>query len=222
MARDVQQYLDELRNRLAGHLTATEIDDVVEFYGEYLQDAGLVTKTEIESRLGTPKQLTHKVLADYSINSDSSDDSADQSVNDKIYKQGGKSNVALIWLVILGIASTPITIPLAFAVLAVLFAGVITVGALLFAAVSMVGVVIIMALMAVYIGIMLIATNASVALFYLGAGVTGLGALFIGIPIAISVLRWAVAMMAIALSWLYRKITKKQPKVKGDHHEETN
>lgn len=225
MARDVQQYLDELKNRLVGHLTAEEIDDVVEFYAEYLQDAGLVTKSEVESRLGTPKQLTHKVLADYSINADESNSefsSNDQAVKEKIQKQDGRSNVMLIWLVILGIASTPLTIPLALAVLAVLFAGVLTVGALLFAAVVMVGTVFVLSVIAIYIGIMMVLTNANVALFYLGAGVTGLGALFIGIPIAISVLRWAVAMMAIAISWLYRKITKKQPKVKGDNHEETN
>lgn len=225
MARDVQQYLAELRNRLAGHLTAEEIDDVVEFYAEYLQDAGLVTKSEVEARLGTPKQLTHKVLADYSINTDESHSeagSSDQAVKEKIQKQDGRSNVMLIWLVILGIASTPLTIPLALAVLAVLFAGVLTVGALLFAAVVMVGTAFVLSIVAIYIGIMMVLTNANVALFYLGVGVTGLGALFIGIPIAISVLKWAVAMIAIAISWLYRKITKKQPKVKGDNHEETN
>lgn len=225
MSRDVQLYLDELRNHLAGHLTAAEIDDVVEFYAEYLQDAGLVTKAEVEARLGNPKQLTHKVLADYSINPEESNfasGSNDQAVKEKIQKQGGRSNVALIWIIILAIASTPLTLPLAFAFLAVLLAGVLTLGALLVAAVMMVGAAIVLSLVAIYIGIMMLMTDANVALFYLGAGVTGLGALFIGIPIVISVLRWAVAMIAIAISWLYRKITKKQPKVKGDNHEETN
>lgn len=85
----------------------------------------------------------------------------------------------LIWLVILGIASTPLTIPLALAVLAVLFAGMLTVGALLFAAVVMVGTVFVLSVIAIYIGIMMVLTNANVALFYLGVGgVTGLGAVY--------------------------------------------
>lgn len=222
MASDVQRYLDELQTHLTGHLTATEISDVVNFYGEYLQDADLTDRAQIESRLGTAKQLAHKVLADYSLTTDDTQEKTSPTANQKIQKRGGLSNVALIWIIVLAIASSPLTIPLAIAVLAVLLAGGLTLIGIALTAVLMVGLILVMAAVAIYTGIMLLFTKMNVALFYLGAGVAGIGALFVGIPLAISVLRWVIAMLAIALSWLYRKITKKQPKVKEAHHEENN
>ena len=56
---ELEEYLDAL--------TADEKSDVIEFYNEYIDDAGLETTDEIEKRLGTPRQLSRKVLADYSI-----------------------------------------------------------------------------------------------------------------------------------------------------------
>ena len=63
---DKENYLTELEEYLDA-LTADEKADVIEFYNEYIDDAGLETTDEIEKSLGTPRQLSRKVLADYSI-----------------------------------------------------------------------------------------------------------------------------------------------------------
>ena len=39
----------------------------LEFYDEYIADAGLRPEQRLKKRLGTPRQLSHKILADYSI-----------------------------------------------------------------------------------------------------------------------------------------------------------
>lgn len=221
MANDVTEYLAELKG-LLGSLTTQEQDDVMEFYSEYLQDAGVVTRSEVESRLGTPKQLARKVLADYSIK-DSQKQARENKSTIKDQKATNKSNVTMIWMVILAIASSPVTIPLALGVLLVLAGAILAVLGVLFAAIVGVLGVGAIALFAIYVGIMMIPGHLAVALFYLGAGVAAIGALLIGVPLALSILSWLIKMTALAISWLYRKITKTQPTVKKeDHHEKVD
>ncbi len=219
MANDVTEYLAELKG-LLGSLTSQEQDDVMEFYSEYLQDAGVVTRSEVESRLGTPKQLARKVLADYSIK-DSQKQTKESKRTIKDQNATNKSNVTMIWLVILAIASSPVTIPLALGVLLVLAGAILAVLGVLFAAIMGVLGVGAIALFAIYVGIMMIPGHLAVALFYLGAGVTAIGVLLIGVPLALSILSWLIKMTALAISWLYHKITKTQPTVKKEAHHET-
>lgn len=61
-----QKYINDLSIYLR-QLTDEERNDALKFYDEYIADAGLETRTAIEERLGTPRQLSHKILADYSI-----------------------------------------------------------------------------------------------------------------------------------------------------------
>ena len=53
--------------KLLGQLTTAEQQDVVEYYREYLLDAGIETYQQAVDELGTPRSLARKVLADYSI-----------------------------------------------------------------------------------------------------------------------------------------------------------
>lgn len=218
MTNDVTEYLAELKG-LLGSLTTQEQDDVMEFYSEYLQDAGVVTRSEVESRLGTPKQLARKVLADYSIK-DSQKQARENKSTIKDQKATNKSNVTMIWMVILAIASSPVTIPLALGVLLVLAGAIFAVLGVLFAAIVGVLGVGAIALFAIYVGIMMIPGHLAVALFYLGSGVAAIGALLIGVPLALSILSWLIKMTALAISWLYHKITKTQPTVKKEAHHE--
>lgn len=57
----------------------------MEFYDEYIADAGFTTRKEIEEQLGTPRQLSHKVLADYSIR-----------VNNESTRQGNQHLLILV------------------------------------------------------------------------------------------------------------------------------
>ncbi|KAF0339544.1 DUF1700 domain-containing protein [Pediococcus acidilactici] len=62
----MHEYIDELKSHLT-ELTAEEQLDVINFYTEYLADAGIETYAAAVDKLGTPVQLARKVLADYSI-----------------------------------------------------------------------------------------------------------------------------------------------------------
>jgi Predicted membrane protein len=127
------EYIQALQKLLL-QLTAAEQQDVVEYYREYLQEADITTYEAAVAELGTPQTVARKVLADYSIKM------TEQPAGRQSTPAGTKANVKMIWLVILALLSTPVTIPLILVVGAlvvaagsVAFAGVVTVLALLVA-----------------------------------------------------------------------------------------
>ena len=90
---ELEEYLDAL--------TADEKADVIEFYNEYIDDAGLETTDEIEKRLGTPRQLSRKVLADYSIKATDI-----ESHRSKKSKASVRSNGKMIWMILLALLAS--------------------------------------------------------------------------------------------------------------------
>ena len=109
-----QKYINDLSIYLR-QLTDEERNDALEFYDEYIADAGLETRTAIEERLGTPRQLSHKILADYSI-----------KANNESIKEGHPasphSSWRVFWWVLVAIIASPITFGLGIALLALLLA----------------------------------------------------------------------------------------------------
>ena len=98
MTSETAKYMQMLRRYLR-KLPDDEIDDIVEFYSEYLADAGIDTKAEIEQELGTPRQLALKILADHSIK----EEAEDQRVV-------SKTKIKTTWLIILALLATPATL----------------------------------------------------------------------------------------------------------------
>ena len=60
-----QKYISELKKLLAP-LTVEERTDALDFYNEYIEDAGYNSYQQIVKEMGNPRQLSHKILADYS------------------------------------------------------------------------------------------------------------------------------------------------------------
>ena len=65
----MENYLAELE-QLLHQLHHSDKEEAMNFYREYVMDADLVTYEQCISELGTPKQLSRKILADYSIKAD--------------------------------------------------------------------------------------------------------------------------------------------------------
>ena len=102
----MNDYIEEFR-ALLGQFSPEERDEAVDFYREYLQDGSYETYDDCIRELGTPHQLARKVLADYSIRT------LEAPVSQQSRKQQPKNDVKTIWLIVLAILSTPVTIPLA-------------------------------------------------------------------------------------------------------------
>ena len=69
-----EQYIQQLTDQLAS-LSSKERADAVEFYNEYIEDAGFTTVKEIVDQLGSPEQLSHEIITktsgDQSVPADS-------------------------------------------------------------------------------------------------------------------------------------------------------
>lgn len=110
MTSETAKYMQMLRRYLR-KLPDDEIDDIVEFYSEYLADAGIDTKAEIEQELGTPRQLALKILADHSIK--------EEAENQRVVS---KTKIKTTWLIILALLATPATLIIGLILLSVLIA----------------------------------------------------------------------------------------------------
>ncbi|KRK47381.1 DUF1700 domain-containing protein [Secundilactobacillus kimchicus] len=197
----MNNYIKEFSGYL-GQLGATERDEVVSFYQEYLEDGGFETYDQAVGELGSPKQLARKVLADYSIRL--LDGTASQAADPK-----PQSEVRTIWIIILAILSTPITIPIAVVVLGIMFAVLVSAVAIIFAAVVIVFSILLVAVVAIFFGISLIGTNGWVAMTYLGGGLAAIGAFLILIPALIWLIRGLIRGALSISKWLYAKLSRK-------------
>ncbi|MYV16927.1 MULTISPECIES: DUF1700 domain-containing protein [Furfurilactobacillus] len=206
-------YLKELQRRLHG-LSDSERSDVMDFYTEYVEDANLTSGDAIVSKLGTPKQLARKVLADYSIKEN-------ETAEQKGERRTPRSNANMVWMIILAILSTPVTIPAAIAIVAVLFAVVVVMVALIgsgiVVAVALVGGAIAVAGVSLYTGAYMVFTNFFVGIAYLGVGLTGVGVILILIPLCYYIIRFLIQISANFIRFLYRKFSNRRQQPKGDH-----
>ena len=204
------EYIQALQ-RLLLQLTAEERQDVVEYYREFLQEAKVTTYDQAVTELGTPQSLARKVLADYSIKMTEhpGPDTAPKST-------GTKANVKMIWLVILALLSTPVTIPLIMVILAIViaigsvfFGGVVAVFGVLLA--GFVG-----GLVGVVVGLIALFSAPWTGLFYLGLGLVALGLSWLALVVVVILIRWLIQVIAEVAKWAYRRWgTSRQTKKRG-------
>ena len=180
-------------------LDDSEIKDIEDFYTEYLEDAGVQTRAEIEEKVGTPRQLSLRILADYSLKDDGKE-------------SGGilpKTNIKTAWLIILALLATPATLIIGVALLGVLVAAIGVAFAVAVTIIALAGAAIFITLTSLYVGIFLLFTKLGVGLFYLGIGIVGIGALMVILPIICLIIVTVVKMVANFIRYIYRRFNKK-------------
>ena len=199
-----QKYINDLSIYLR-QLTDEERNDALEFYDEYIADAGLETRTAIEERLGTPRQLSRKILADYSI-----------KANNESIKEGHPasphSSWRVFWWVLVAIITSPITFGLGIALLAVLLAAGGIALSLIVGIVALIFGVAVIAIVSLYIGIGLLATNLFSGLFYLGLGLTLIGLFLVCLPLIYWLIRVIVQGIANFAKFIYAKVQARRKK----------
>lgn len=167
------EYLERLRNNLK-NIPYEEINNIIEYYREYFEDAGEENEDKVISELGNPEILASKVSADYVIK-DIERNTAREGNENRVKK--GASN---LWIIILAICAFPAWFPLVITVAALAFSMVVVVASLLFAfAVSAVAVAA-GGIFSIIIGIVLLFSNIATGISAIGAGClcVGIGALF--------------------------------------------
>ncbi len=200
---DLEEYLNELSEE--------EKKNIIEYYDEYISDAGLTTREEIEKALGTPRRLSRKILVDQSIKQ------TDQEAAHHKFASLS-SNSRLIWLIALAIITSPLTLAVGFFALVAL----IVVGAVLFALaislVVLVAAIIVAAGMALYSGLGLLFSAPFVALFYIGIALVGTAVIMIFAPL----LYWLCSAVIQGIANFSRFVYRKYGSRKGGRKNEEN
>lgn len=59
-----ETYLNILRGRLAYRLTTEEVEDIINYYTEYFEDAGADREQAVMDELGSPERLAQQILGE--------------------------------------------------------------------------------------------------------------------------------------------------------------
>lgn len=160
------EFLSELRQKLQ-RLPEAEIENAMNYYEEYFNDAGVQYEQRVLEELGSPSAVASKIIGEYAV----SDAEARKSKGSSPF-----------WVVLLAICASPIAIPLVI----VIFALVFSLFAILFA-LGIAGIAVIISGMVVcFVGFLAFFTSFPTGLFYTGAGIL---AASIGVSIA-AVIFW--------------------------------
>lgn len=208
----MNDYIEEFQ-ALLGQLSPEERDEAVDFYREYLQDGGYASYDDCIRELGTPHQLARKVLADYSIRT------LDAPVSQQSRQQQPKNDVKTIWLIILALLSTPVTIPLALALAGVIFAGIAVSGSLIIAVLAIFFAVVVVGITGFVVGLGTLFSSFWTGIFYLGMGLMVIGIMIMLVPVFKAVVNGLIRGITLFSKWIYNKIVPKnraERKGKGD------
>lgn len=160
MNRD--EYMNELRRRLNG-LPNEELYNVLGYYTEYFDEAGIDREGEVIKELGAPASVASQILSDYAIK--------DMDITSRTSRKG----VSKIWFMILAVFAAPIALPLAAAALALIFAMIITVIALILAFAIVTVSLIIAGFATGFAGVAVMFQHVPTAIMFIGIGVIAIG-----------------------------------------------
>ena len=161
------EFIAQLKEKLR-NLTHDEVASAIAYYEEYFDDAGSENEQRVIMELDTPAEVASKIISEVTIkNLDGSKGTTIAGLN-------------AIWVVTLGIFASPIALPLAIALVALVFSCVIVVLSFLLAlaitaAALMAGAVVLLATSAV-----LIFSDFPTGLFFIGiAFIMGAGGMLL-------------------------------------------
>lgn len=197
-----QKYISELKKLLAP-LTVEERTDALDFYNEYIEDAGYNSYQQIVKEMGNPRQLSHKILADYSI-----------KANDEETKSGHTaspySSWRVFWLIIIAIVTSPITFALSLGALVVLICALAAVFGVSVGILGTLAGLVFAAGVLLYSGIGVVVAAPMTGILYIGFGITILGVLLFCIPLVYWIIRWLAQAIANLAKYIYQKLVQRR------------
>ena len=167
-----EQYIEQLKKYLKG-LSQADRDDAIDFYSEYIDDAGLTTVKEIVDKLGTPEQLSTDIIAKTTGSQPNGPASRPVNyVNDRRTRTILYICLAVVLIIFLG----PLALGLLLGFFGLIIGGLASIFGLGIGAFALAG--------------SLFATDVWGAIFYCGGGIALLGLLIIFVAIVVWAIKW--------------------------------
>ena len=157
-----EEFLLQLRKSLS-KLPQNEVDDALEYYEEYLNEAGTENEEATIASWDSPERIASQITAEYAMKQLAIEPSA-------------KKGLSTVWLVLLAIFASPVAIPLAASLAAVVFALLVVLISLIFSLACISVSFAAGGIMSVIVGFCLIAQSTQTAALYIGTGLFLAGA----------------------------------------------
>lgn len=203
-------YIEELATYLT-QLTKDEQADVLDFYSEYILDAQMTSEAMIVHQLGTPKQLSRKILADYSIRALDNEEAGQPH-----YEPKSKKNIRMIWLVLLALMASPVAIPIVIAIFITIIGIFIAIAGVFIAIIMVLLGIVVAGLAAIAGGVAVFGTSIPTGILFIGTGLVAIGLMMILAPIGYLVIKALIQMTANFTQWLYNRYVKNKNKRKSE------
>lgn len=162
-----QEFIRKLESELS-KLPKDECRDAIDYYNEYLDDAGAENEEAALRELGNPSRIATQIKADFAV----------KQLSNKSGERNpqGKKGIATIWWVILGIFAAPVALPLAISggllAICILVMAIIVVVAALFCVAAF----FVSGIIAFAVGIYILFVNFADGIFAVGTGMALVGA----------------------------------------------
>lgn len=157
-----EAYLKKLKGKLK-KLPTEEVDEALDYYHEYFEEAGENNTDQVIRKLGSPAHVASQILADYAVKGLENE------------PESTKKGISAIWFILLAIFASPIALPLLIAVFSLVLAVVIVCGAFIFAFFTCIVALILSGIVSVVMGFSVLAQHWQTSLFYIGVGLTATG-----------------------------------------------
>ena len=195
-----ETYLKQLELKLK-RMPGYEVEDALEYYNEYFDEAGAENTQQVIKELGSPAQVASKILADYAI----------KDLDE--HPGSTKKGLLAIWIIILGIFAAPIALPIMLAVVAVIFAFVLLCGSLVIAAIAILFSLILGGVGSLIGGVAVLTQHIPTALFFIGLGLIALGIGLLVFSPVMNLIKKGSRGIAKMLKRLFDRITKRRKEV---------
>ena len=132
------EFIEELKKRLEG-LPSEEIENAINYYSEYFEDAGIDDETDVTISLGTAKEVAEQIILEYSLRNseeivkvnlskDNENKYNEDEYNTKYFsneeynnKKEKKSKLPIILISILAVLASPLLLGLGIGAVATIF-----------------------------------------------------------------------------------------------------
>ena len=197
-----EEYMAKLQKYLR-KLPKQDYEDAIEYFNEYFSDTDEEGQQRLMKELGTPKEAAAELMGNL----------LDRKLKEEgEEKKDKKDKKGIAAITILAILSTPVTIPLLVAMLAVLFAAVITVACVILSDfIAAFGILLIGGKLLLR-GIFSIPYSISGALTITGCALLGIGCAILLYILGIYLCKWTGMLLV--------KLAQKLVRKRGKHHEE--
>lgn len=133
-----EEFLKELKERLEG-LPSDEIENAINYYIEYFEDAKIDNEADVTISLGTPKEVAEQIISEYSLRNseevvkvnlskDNGNKYNEDEYNTKYFsneeynnKKEKKSKLPIILIAILAVLASPLLLGLGIGAVAIIF-----------------------------------------------------------------------------------------------------